>query len=34
MNSGRFFTEVTTVGGSQKAEAIQDAAEKLHAAIE
>jgi energy-converting hydrogenase A subunit R len=30
MNSGRFYTEVTTVGGSQKAEAIQDAAEKLH----
>ena len=33
MNSGRFFTEVTTVGGGQKAEAIQDVVEKLHLSL-
>jgi energy-converting hydrogenase A subunit R len=33
MDSSRFFSEVTTVGGSQKAEAIQDVAEKLHASL-
>jgi len=31
MNIGRVFSEVKTVGGSQKAEAIEDAVAKLHA---
>ena len=33
MSIGRVFNEVSTVGGGQKAEAIQDAAEKLHAPL-
>jgi energy-converting hydrogenase A subunit R len=34
MGLGRIFSEVTTVGGSQKASAIEDAVAKLHVALE
>jgi energy-converting hydrogenase A subunit R len=34
MASGRIFSEVTTVGGSQKAAAIEDAVAKLHVPLE
>ena len=34
MNLGRIFSEVTTVGGSQKAAAIEDAVAKLHVPLE
>ena len=34
MNIGKIFTEVTTVGGHQKAEAIKDVATKLHVSLE
>ena len=34
MGVGRFFSEVTTVGGSQKAEAIEDATAKLNMPLE
>jgi energy-converting hydrogenase A subunit R len=34
MGVGRFFSEVTTVGGSEKAAAIEDAAAKLHVPVE
>jgi energy-converting hydrogenase A subunit R len=34
MNSGRIFSEVSTVGGSQKAAAIEDTVAKLHVPLE
>ncbi len=34
MSVGRIFAEVTTVGGQQKAEAIQDAVKRLEAKLE
>lgn len=34
MHVGKFFSEVTTVGGSQKADAIEDAAAKLNMPVE
>ena len=34
MSVGRIFSEVTTVGGSQKASAIEDAVAKLHVSLE